>query len=141
MKRLIVIFLLFMSSLTIFGEPLPKSTNYNFAQVLSVTITNKGGNSYLFSVTLKHNDQGWNHYADAWDVIDADTGKVLATRVLQHPHDKEQPFTRSLSNIVIPSTTKKIIIRGKCNVHGYGGKTIEIGVKDLPKKGESLKIQ
>lgn len=136
-----MIMLVLLSVSTLFGESLPISTDYNLAQVLSVTITHKKANSYLFSVTLKHNDSGWDHYANGWDVIDADTGKVLATRVLQHPHVDEQPFTRSMSNIVIPATTKRILIRGKCNVHGYGGRTIEIAVKDLPKKGSSLKVK
>jgi len=45
-----------------------------------------------FAVTLQHGDQGWSHYADAFEVLSVD--RVLqAKRVLRHPHVEEQPFT------------------------------------------------
>ncbi|MBF9028880.1 hypothetical protein HKCCE3408_00610 [Rhodobacterales bacterium HKCCE3408] len=47
------------------------------------------------SVTLTHPDTGWDHYADAWEVLDAG-GESLGVRDLTHPHVEEQPFTRSL---------------------------------------------
>jgi hypothetical protein len=47
-------------------------------------------------------DAGWEHYADRWQVLDAG-GTVLGERVLLHPHDTEQPFTRSQSGIEIPA--------------------------------------
>ncbi|MBT3170065.1 MAG: hypothetical protein HN333_01370, partial [Rhodospirillaceae bacterium] len=28
--------------------------------------------SYHFSVTLRHDDEGWDHYADKWDVVAPD---------------------------------------------------------------------
>ena len=37
--------------------------------------------SCTFSVTLEHADEGWNHYANQWDVVTLD-GKVLKSRVL-----------------------------------------------------------
>ena len=64
------------------------------ADVLKVDVKGTGPNTYRFSVTVRHNDQGWDHYADKWDVVAPD-GTILATRILHHPHDKEQPFTRS----------------------------------------------
>ena len=60
------------------------------------------GNSYSFSVTLRHGDTGWEDYADGWRVELPD-GTVLGTRVLYHPHVDEQPFTRSLSGVVVPA--------------------------------------
>ncbi len=60
-----------------------------------------------FSVTLEHNDEGWDHYADKWDVVTLD-GKLLKSRVLHHPHENEQPFTRSLSGVVIPEGASQI---------------------------------
>ena len=39
------------------------------------------GNSWRASVTLQHDDTGWDHYADAWRVVDSD-GNVLGLRVL-----------------------------------------------------------
>src|SRR5687768_11093078 len=53
------------------------------------------------STTLRHEDTGWGHYADGWRVV-AEDGHVLGTRELLHPHQNEQPFTRSLGGIAIP---------------------------------------
>jgi len=77
--------------------------------------------SYGFDVTLRHEDEGWDHYADAWDVVAPD-GTVLGTRVLYHPHVDEQPFTRSLSGVEIPAGVSEVIIRGHDKMHEYGGK-------------------
>lgn len=95
--------------------------------ILDATIASQGNGLYCISVTLEHADEGWDHYANAWDVIGPD-GKVLATRVLAHPHVNEQPFTRSLGNIKIPEGIKRITIRGRDSVHDYGGKTLQLDV-------------
>lgn len=91
---------------------------------------------YHISVTLRHDDTGWEHYANRWEALEtgcADTEKeckVLATRVLYHPHVSEQPFTRSLGDVKIPAGIKKITLRGHDLVHGYGGKTMDIEVPE-----------
>lgn len=95
--------------------------------ILDATITSQGNGLYRISVTLEHADEGWDHYANAWDVVAPD-GKVLATRVLAHPHVNEQPFTRSLGNIKIPEGIESVTIRGRDSVHGYGGKTLQLDV-------------
>lgn len=77
--------------------------------------------SCTFQVTVKHADGGWKHYADQWDVIAPD-GTLLGTRVLYHPHVKEQPFTRSLSGVKIPAGIREVIIRARDSKHGWGGK-------------------
>jgi len=74
--------------------------------------------SCTFSVTLQHEDEGWDHYANQWDVMTLD-GVLLGSRVLYHPHVNEQPFTRSLSGVKIPTGTKSVKIRAKDSVHGY----------------------
>ena len=38
----------------------------------------------------------------------------------------EQPFTRSLSDVVIPDRYESVIIRAHDSVHAYGGKVIKI---------------
>ncbi|QGX99922.1 hypothetical protein EI983_17270 [Roseovarius faecimaris] len=78
----------------------------------------KSGMSWRVEVTLKHEDTGWDHYADGWDVLDA-TGKVLGHRELLHPHVDEQPFTRSLSNLMLPDGTREVFIRAHCSVKGW----------------------
>lgn len=79
----------------------------------------KSGSIWQFDVTLKHADEGWEHYADGWGVYLAD-GTELGYRVLAHPHVNEQPFTRSLGGVEIPDGTTSVIIRPKDKVHGVG---------------------
>ena len=85
--------------------------------VVDVTATQSGG-TWRFDVTLEHPDTGWDHYADGWEVIDAD-GNQLGERPLAHPHVNEQPFTRSQSGIVIPDGTTQVFIRARDNVNGW----------------------
>ena len=87
------------------------------ADVIDVKVTKSGPDSYDFSVTVQHNDSGWKHYADRWDVIAPD-GKVLGSRTLYHPHVNEQPFTRSLSGVIIPSNIESVTVQAHCSVHG-----------------------
>jgi hypothetical protein len=82
-----------------------------------------------FSVTLKHADTGWDHYADKWEVLAPD-GTVIGTRVLYHPHVNEQPFTRSLSGVKIPEGINEVTVRGKDSVHGFGGIEKQVKLPD-----------
>jgi hypothetical protein len=84
--------------------------------------------SCTFAVTLEHEDQGWNHYADQWDVMTLDDS-LLGSRVLHHPHDNEQPFTRSLSGVSIPAGVSQVKIRARDSVHGYSSQEFLV---DLP---------
>ncbi len=84
----------------------------------------------VFSVTLEHADEGWNHYANQWDVVTLD-GKLLKSRVLYHPHVDEQPFTRSLSGVKIASDVKQVKIRARDSKHGYSKNEV---IVDLPER-------
>ena len=86
-------------------------------QVVDVKATQSGG-AWRFDVTILHPDTGWDHYADGWEVIDAD-GNQLGVRPLAHPHVNEQPFTRSQSGIVIPEGITEVYIRTRDNVDGW----------------------
>jgi hypothetical protein len=83
--------------------------------------------SYDVDVTLRHDDTGWDHYANRWEVLAPD-GRVLATRVLVHPHVHEQPFTRGLSGVGIPHEYTWVRVRGHDLVHGYGGREVTLSV-------------
>ena len=98
------------------------------ADVVKVAVERQG-DSYRFDVTVAHADEGWQHYADGWDVVTPD-GQIVATRVLYHPHVNEQPFTRSLSSVVIDPGINSVTVRAHDLVHGYGGKEITV---QLPK--------
>ncbi len=99
------------------------------ADVVKVSVERARDDSFRFHVTLRHNDEGWDHYADAWEVTDAH-GKVFATRVLAHPHVNEQPFTRSMSGINIPEGIKTVIVRAHDKIHAYGGNTKNVALPD-----------
>jgi hypothetical protein len=90
------------------------------ADVVDVEVSRSGDGSWRFDVTVRHADTGWDHYADAFEVVAPD-GTVLATRTLLHPHVDEQPFTRSLSGVAIPGGTAEITVRAHDKVDGYGG--------------------
>ena len=94
------------------------------AAVLDVKVSKVEADVYRFSVTVKHEDEGWDHYADKWDVLDLQ-GNILGTRVLMHPHVEEQPFTRSMT-LSIPMHVKDVKVRVHDKVHGYGGEEIVV---------------
>ena len=100
------------------------------ADILDVKVTRNANGTYQFSATVQHTDTGWDHYADAFEVLTPD-GKILATRILAHPHVNEQPFTRSLSNVKIPRTIDTVIVRARDKVHGYGGQTKTVTIQGL----------
>ncbi len=93
--------------------------------VIAVKAHGDGDGGWTISATLRHEDSGWDHYADRWEAVGAD-GKVLAVRKLAHPHVNEQPFTRSLSGVVIPVGITVVTIRAHDSVHGYGGKELKL---------------
>ena len=97
------------------------------ADVLSVQAVPEGEGHWRFHVTVRHDDQGWDHYADKWDVVAPD-GRLLGTRVLLHPHEAEQPFTRSLGGVAIPAGIDRVSLRAHDSVHGYGGAEVEAEV-------------
>jgi hypothetical protein len=97
----------------------------------------KQGASWTVETTLQHDDTGWQHYADAWRVVD-EKGSVFATRTLLHPHVDEQPFTRSLSDIKIPANLTTVFVEAHDKVHGWSNEKIRV---DLTKKqGRSFKV-
>lgn len=97
-----------------------ENPNLDYTHVIRARGNGKDG-IWTIYVTLLHNDTGWNHYADRWQVLDSSTGDILGDRILMHPHETEQPFTRSLSGIRIDKSIEQITIRGACQVHGFGG--------------------
>ena len=94
------------------------------ADVIGGQIEALGDNRYRVSATVEHTDTGWDHYADRWDVLDPE-GNVIGVRKLAHPHENEQPFTRSLT-LTIPAGIAFITLQANDSVHGLGGQTFEI---------------
>lgn len=89
------------------------------ADVVAVDVACNASRICRFDVTVAHADDGWEHYANEWQVLSPE-GEVLGTRELLHPHENEQPFTRSLS-VSIPPGLSAVVVRAGDLVHGYGG--------------------
>lgn len=77
------------------------------------------GTGWTFDVTLSHPETGWDDYADGWRVLGAD-GTVYGTRELLHPHENEQPFTRSLSGVAVPEGVHEVFVQARTSVEGWG---------------------
>lgn len=97
------------------------------ADVVGVKIVKEGTGTYRFDVTIRHGDKGWKHYANRWDVLTPD-GVILGTRELAHPHETEQPFTRSLQGVKIPEGVEEVSVRAHDSVHGTGGAEMRVQV-------------
>jgi hypothetical protein len=106
------------------------------AQVVAAELRLQNGIWHV-SVTVRHADSGWDHYADAWRVLDRD-GHVLGERILHHPHVEEQLFTRSLSGVVIPEDNRVVYIQARDNQSGWSPDTLEV---DLTREhGEGYRV-
>lgn len=96
------------------------------ADVVAATVQ-VSGDTYRVSATILSADTGWDKYADAWEVRAPD-GTVLDTRILAHPHVDEQPFTRSLGDVDIPTGLTDVEIVARDSVAGFCGETVTVMV-------------
>jgi len=115
MRALLILLLFLAPGLTIAGE----------ADVIDVKVRRTAPGVYNFDVTVKSNDTGWSHYADAFEVLGPD-GKLLGQRILFHPHETEQPFTRDLYGVKIPAGVAEVTVRARHKPKGYDGLTRKV---------------
>ncbi len=87
------------------------------AKIIKVKAEKTPAQKFNISVTLEHEDEGWEHYSNAWRVY-LPAGELIGERVLHHPHVDEQPFTRTLLGLSIPSELSKVIIVAVCSKTG-----------------------
>jgi len=99
------------------------------ADVVDATIERRVDGTFIVHATVRHGDEGWDHYANGFDVLGPD-GTVLGTRVLAHPHVNEQPFTRSLGGLNVPAGVARVTVRAQDSVHGHGGVSV---VLEMPR--------
>ena len=105
----------------------PASALAGKADVIAADARMEANGTFTFSVTVKSDDTGWEKYADRWEVIDRD-GAVLGVRVLAHPHENEQPFTRELPGVAVPAGITEVIIRAHDKVEGFGGRELMLNL-------------
>lgn len=123
----------------------PTSSNNADANIEFVRAVLASDGSWTFHVTVRHPDTGWEDYADGWDVVTAN-GTVLKpsdgdpfTRLLLHPHENEQPFTRSQSGIRVPEGVSKLTVRAHDIVDGFGGREVDVDL--LNESGPDFQVE
>ena len=94
------------------------------ANVVAVAVGPAAG-GHRFDVTLHHDDDGEEGYANWWQVETLD-GERLGRRDLAHPHGTRE-FTRS-ATVSVPDGTTCVVVRGHDRTHGYGGRVIIVNV-------------
>lgn len=106
---------------------------FDYSHVLAAGFRRSADGVYTVSATIRHNDTGWDNYADAFEVKGENVSNGL--RVLLHPHENEQPFTRSQSNV---AATGLVWVEAKDNVEGLGGSRIFLDLDTF--KDENLRF-
>ena len=97
----------------------------------------KNGSAWRVHTTLKHDDTGWEHYADAWRIV-SEKGDKLGERILFHPHETEQPFTRSLPRLVIPENMNIVYVEAHDKKHGWSKQKVRVDLRT--KKGDRYRV-
>lgn len=88
--------------------------------------------TWSFEVTLRCDGRGAAYFCDRFEIL-MPNARVIGVRRLLHDHTDEQPFTRELQGVNLPSGfTQDVLIRGHHNVRGYDGATLKL---DLPARG------
>lgn len=109
---------------------------FSYSHVLATGFRRTAEGVYNVSATIRHNDTGWDNYADAFEVKGENVSNGL--RVLLHPHENEQPFTRSQSNV---AATGLVWLEAKDNVEGLGGSRIFLDLDTLNDESISLSYE
>jgi hypothetical protein len=94
------------------------------ANVTGVSV-GRSGESFRFDVTLYHDDDGEDGYADWWQV-ETLAGERLGRRTLLHAHGTA-PFTRT-ERIPVPDSVASVVVRGHDRTHGYGGQAMVVAL-------------
>ena len=97
------------------------------ADVIHVDIRERTRGVYDLDVTVRSRDTGWSRYADRIEALGPD-GAVLGTRILEHPHETEQPFTRDLYDLRVPAGIARITVRARFKPTGEAGDVLTVAL-------------
>jgi hypothetical protein len=98
-----------------------------FPDVVDVDVRSTGDDRFTFQVTLSSPYDTPQRYADAFRVKTSND-MTFGVRELLHDHASEQPFTRSLTGVSIPSDIRQVIVQGRDQQYGYGGDTMTVNL-------------
>lgn len=95
--------------------------------VVAAKVRAAGPDRFDFDVTVSSPYDTPKRYADAFRVTTIE-GRVLGERILLHDHATEQPFTRDLYGVAIPSGIRSVRVQARDMKHGYGGRTVDVAL-------------
>ena len=110
-----------------FAAGAQEKSNAKFPSIVKVRVTERTAGKFDFDVTVSSPYDTPQRYADAIRVT-APSGAVLGERLLDHDHASEQPFTRTVSGVTVPVGIKMIVVQGRDQKNGYGGKSLEVAI-------------
>ena len=93
---------------------------WDYAHILGVSYE-RTGDTYTMSATVRHDDAGWEDYANV--IKFEGEGVQNGLRELLHPHVNEQPFTRSQSGV---SASGEVRVSANDNVEGEDGTVVTL---------------
>ncbi|NHN48448.1 hypothetical protein G9464_12715 [Halostella sp. JP-L12] len=105
----------------------PDDLDLREANVTGVAVASEGDGEYRFDVTLVHDDDGEDGYANWWQV-ETCGGQRLGRRDLAHAHGTEG-FTRS-TTVSVPDDVDRVVVRGHDQTHEYGGQAAVVAVEN-----------
>ncbi len=82
---------------------------------------------YQITVTVQHQDTGWDNYVDAWQIVAPD-GDILGTRIIFEPRLDKTTHVTGLAGVVIPEEIKEVTIRAHNVAEGYSGQPLTVRV-------------
>ena len=100
-------------------------SSHRFPDVTKVEVTGSA-DSRDFAATISSPYDTPERYADGIRVRSADRDTVYAMTELGHDHASEQPFTRSVTGVEIPEDVDSVVVEGRDQDNGWGGRTVRV---------------
>lgn len=94
---------------------------WNNAHIMGVSYERTAADTYTMSATVRHDDVGWEDYANVINFAGENVQNGM--RELLHPHENEQPFTRSQSGVVASGPVR---VSANDNVEGDDGTVVTL---------------
>lgn len=94
-----------------------------FADVVAVKVVERSAGVFDFDVTVSSPYDTPGRYADGFRVMSEDGRTVFGVRTLWHDHAGEQPFTRDLHGVKVPTGVRKLVVQTRDKQYGWGGGT------------------
>lgn len=96
-------------------------------QIVNVVAIADGG-AWTLTITITHDDSGWDHYASGVQVLAPD-GSVLAQHEIAHPHEAGVPFDEVVTGVHVPAGVDHVMVRARCTLDGWSARTRRVDLK------------